>query len=386
MASASKQVIAPDAKVILSQFIRRLPQVSYKSNTVVTADIPRDDVVKRIFLRLTGSQSVTFASGSPFLGGLSFWSRLVASIQVVQNGQDTIKSIDPHLYRMANLLSSGQAPERAYSKSASAFTTRLALTELSCDGAAYQATTGYMLLNESLVISFEHPFCYEAGRGVSLWNTKGLSSAEIRFACNAVTNLIEDGNTATVTYVDDNAFLFDIEMVTVPWIPREKDFLLYKQSARRVQYSAQQTAALIDLPRGNKISGIHILARNGDTNRRLSDIAVTNLSLLLNGQRIIQRTTFLTNQQMNRIQYGVDSKKGSVAAGVYHNMQGYCYLGLLEGGDARTALDVSINAGCDLIQLQIDTAASSGNDAATYTNPVELTIMTDELAPPVARF
>jgi len=380
------QKIQIDKNVILSQFVRRLPQVSYTSNTVVTADIPRDDVIKRIYLRLTGSQSVTYSSGSPVLGGLSFFQRLMNNIQVVQNGQDTIKSIDPHVMRMANGLAYGQFPERAYSKSASAFTTRLAQTEAKSGGVAYQATTGFMLLNESLLIPFEMNLCYESGRGISLWNTKGLSSAEIRFACNAVSNLDEDGEGSTVTYADDLAFKIDVELVTVPWIPREKDFLLYKQAARRVQFSAQVSDSLIDLPRGNKISGIHLMVRNGDTNKRLSDIALTSISLLINGQRIIQRTTFLTAQQQVRAIYGVDSPKGTSAQGITHNMQGYCYLGLLEGGDARTALDVSIAAGIDLVQLQVSTAASSGTDSATYTNPVELTVMADEIAPAVARF
>lgn len=382
----AEQKIAPDARVIYSQFVRRLPQVSFQANSVVTADIPRDDVVKRIYLRLTGSQSVTYASGSPALGGLSFFQRLFNNIQVVQNGQDTIKSIDPHLMRMCNLLAYGQAPERAITKQAGAFATRLAQTELKSGGSAFQATTGYMLLNESLVIPFEHVMCYEQGRGVSLWNTKGLSSAEIRFACNAMTQLQEEPQAATVTYADDLAFKIDVELVTVPWIPREKDFLLYKQAARRVQYSAQVADSLIDLPRGNKISGIHLLVRDGDTNRRLSDTAVTSLSLLINGQRIIQRSTFITTQQQNRIVYGVDSPKGTAAQGITHNMQGYCYLGLLEGGDVRSALDVSIAAGVDLVQLQITTASASGVDPATYTNPVEVTLMTDEIAPPVARF
>lgn len=380
------QEISVNTNQIMSQFVRRLPQVSFVANSVVSAEIPRDDVVKRIYLRLTGSQQVTFGSGSPFLGGMCFFQRLFNNIQVVQNGQDTIKSLDPHLMRMANLLAFGQAPERAYTKQAGAFSTRLAQTELSSDGVAFQATTGYMLLNESLIIPFEHVMCYEAGRGVSLWNTKGLSSAEIRFACGAMTQLQEEPQAATVTYTDDLPFNVDVELITVPWIPREKDFLLYKQAARRVQYSAQVSDSLIDLPRGNRISGIHILVRDGDTNRRLSDKAVTSLSLLINGQRIIQRTTFITAQQQMRMAMGVYSPKGASAAGVTHNMQGYCYLGFLEGGDARTALDVSIAAGVDLVQLQVTTAASSGVDPATYTNPVEVTIMTDEIAPPVARF
>lgn len=382
----AEQKIQVDKGVIFSQFVRRLPQIDFRANSVVTSDIPRDDVIKRIFLRLTGSQTPTYASGSPVLGGLSFFQRLMNNIQVVQNGQDTIKSLDPHLMRMANLLAFGQAPERAYSTKNGTFTTRLAQTESQYGGAAFPTSTQQFLINESLVIPFEQVMCYEAGRGVSLWNTKGLSSAEIRFACNAVTQLQEDPQAATVTYADDLPFKIDIELITVPWIPREKDFLLYKQAARRVQYSAQVSDSLIDLPRGNKISGIHMLVRNGDTNKRLSDIAVTAISLLINGQRIIQRTTFITCQQQNRIQYGVSSPKGSASNGITHNMQGYAYLGLLEGGDSRTALDVSLAAGVDLVQLQISTASASGVDAADYTGPVEVTLMTDELAPPVARF
>ena len=387
LAPAAKSPAGPQdpGGVITSQFRRRLAQASYRANSVVSVDIPRDDVFKRIFIRMTGSVSVTYGAGSPVIGGLGMLPRLVARIDIVQNGQDTIKSLDPYMVRMQNVLVSGSAPERAYTSQAGAFTTREALTESVFGGPAYQATTGYMLFNESIAIYFEHPFMYEMGKSVSLWNTKGLSSAELRFAFNAQSNLLEDGNSASVTYADDLATLFDIELISAPAIPRESDFMLYKQTVRRVQFSAQSRDVLVDLPRGNLLSGIHLLARNGDTNKRLSDIAITDLALLINGQRLVQKTTFITLQRENRINHGISDYRGSASQGITHLLQGYAYMGLVRDGDVRTCLDTRVANNVDLVQLAVSTAASSGNDAATYTNPVELTIMTDELAPPVQR-
>ncbi len=372
--------------VITSQFNRRLQQVAFRANSVVTLDIPRDDVFKRANLRLVGSQSVTYGSGSPTIGGLGVLPRLCSRIDVVQNGQDTIKSLDLQMLRFQNFCVNGELPERAVTKQAGAFSaTKLAQTEMEYGGTAYQATTGYMLFNESLTIFFEYPYAYEVGKNVSLWNTKGLSSAEMRFAFNAVTNLQEDGVGASVTYADDIAFTIDVELVSAPSIPRSQDFMLYKQTVRRVAFTAESREYLVDLPRGNKIAGIHIMVRNGDTNKRLSDIAVTDLQLLINGQRIIQRTTFLTLQQAMRSRWNLRSPKGSAAQGVTHNLQGYAYMHLVRDGDVRSALDVSIAAGVDLVQLAITTAASSGIDGATYTNPVEVSLMIDELCEPVKR-
>ena len=372
--------------VITAQFRRRNQTVSFRANSVVTSDVPRDDVFKRIDLRLVGSQQVTFGSGSPVIGGLGVFPRLCNRIDVVQNGQDTIKSVDLYMLRMQNFLVNGEFPERAVTKQAGAFSaTKLAQTEMEFGGTAYQATTGYMLFNESLSIFFEYPFAYEVGKTVSLWNTKGLSSAEIRFAFGAVENLQEDGVGASVTYASDIPFSIDVEFVSAPSIPRETDFMLYKQTVRRYQFSAETRDYGIDLPRGNKITGVHILVRNGDSNKRLSDIAVTDIALIINGQRIVQRTTFLTSQQSMRSRWGLRSPKGSAAQGMSHNLQGYTYLHLVRDGDVRSALDASLAAGVDQVQLQISTAAASGIDPATYTNPVEVSIMVDELCEPVKR-
>jgi hypothetical protein len=235
------------------------------------------------------------------------------------------------------------------------------------------------------VISFEQPFCYEAGRSVSLWNTKGLSSAEIRFNFSSLSNLIVDGNAAAVTYADDIAMSFDVELLSAPSVSRAQDFMLYKQSVRRYTFSGAQRDTLIDLPRGNLITGIHLLARNGDTNRTLSDIVLTDIMLQVNGQRIIQKSTFRNLQRENRIQYGVHDYRATASSGVTHAMQGYAYMGLLRDGDVRTSLDSRVSNNVDLLQLVLSTGASAGTDAVTYTNPVEISVMTDELSAPISR-
>ncbi len=59
---------------------------------------------------------------------------------------------------------------------------------------------------------------------------------------------------------------------------------------------------------------------------------------------------------------------------------------LVRDGDVRSALDTKLSAGVDQVQLALTTAPSSGVDSATYTNPVEVSIMIDELSEPVKRF
>ena len=387
MATPNSQAPAIDVQgLITAQFNRRLQQVQFRPNSVVTLDVPRDDVFKRVDFRLTGSQTVTYASGSPAVGGLGFFPRICNRIDIVQNGQDTIKSVDLYMLRMQSLTVMSEQPERAYSTQAGAFSTRLGQTESEFGGFAFPATTQRILFNESVTIYFEYPYAYEVGKNVSLWNTKGLSSAEIRFAFGSMDALQEDGNGASVTYADDLAPSIEVELVSAPSIPREQDFMLYKQTVRRVQFAAEARKYLVDLPRGNLITGIHLLARNGDTNRRLSDIVLKDLSLLVNGQRIVQRTTFLTLQQKVRSRFGIRSPKASASQGITHQMQGYTYMHLVRDGDVRSALDTSLKAGVDQVQLALTTAASTGPDAATYTNPVEISIMVDELAEPVKRF
>jgi len=330
---------------------------------------------------------VTFASGSPVIGGLGVFPKLITNILINQNGSDTLKNVDPYFMRMQNaLLGNGNPPRRAITKQAGAFSTRRALTEMEYGGSAFQATTGYMLVEECISIDFENRFCYEVGKSVSLWNCRGLASANIVMQFGSYANM-DEAAAGTVTFASDLAATIDIELESAPAIPREMDFLIYKQTSQQVSWSGQQSGTLVYLPRGNLLTGIHMLARNGDASgQRLSDVCVTELELVINGQRTIKKTRWLSAQEEMKIAFGLKSAQGTAAQGITHNFQGYLYLGLVRDGVVGTALDTSLASGVDSVALKVSTAASSGTDAATYTNPILFSVMTDELAPPVKRF
>lgn len=372
--------------IIRSQFKRQLPQQTFVPSGSVSVPVPVDDCYKRAFFRLNGSFSVTYGSGSPVIGGLGIFPKLVTNIVIQQNGQDTLKNVDPYFMRMFDFLVNGELPRRALTKQAGAFSTRIPGTELEYGGSAFQATTGYMLVEECISIYFEHPLAYEHGRSASLWNCRGLASAQIVMQFGPYSN-IDEAAAGTVAFAADLPITIDIELESAPSVPRKAEFLIFKQTSQTVSYSGQQTGALIPLPRGNLLTGVHLLTRDGDANgRRLGDHVVTDIEVVLNGQRSIKKTTFRNAQEEMKIAFGLRDVRGTAAQGITHNLQGYCYLGFIRDGVVQTALDTSLNAGVDSVNLKISTGSASAPDAVTYTNPVLISVMTDELAPPVQRF
>ncbi len=377
---------AKNPRIIKSQFRRQIDSFQWVASGAKSVNVPVDDAYKRFYFEINGSFSVTYASGSPVIGGLGIFPRLVTNIVIQQNGSDTIKNVDPYFMRMFDFLVEKSLPRRAITKQAGAFSTRVPLTELEYGGSAFQATTGYMLVEEDLIIYMDHPLCYEQGKDVSIWNTRGLASAQIVMQFGPYSNLDESA-AGTVAFAADLPLTISIEAETAPSIEREREFLLFKQTSSQYSYSGAQSGALIPLPRGNLLTGVHLLARNGDASgQRLSDIVVTNMEVVLNGNKSIKKTTFRRAQKEMMAAYGLRSVQATAAQGITHPLQGYCYLGFLRDGVVATALDTSLSAGVDSVNLKIDTGSTSAPDAVTYTNPVLLSVMADELAPAPKRF
>lgn len=364
--------------LIQSERRRRLQPVSFVENQVKTLDIPRDTVIKRIEFRMNGYLSMTYSSGSPvadFAGGAS---RLCPRLDIIIDGNRTVKSVDIYMLEKEQLLWSGILGERAYTDTGAATTptTKLAGTEASLGAPfVYPTSTYYIVLNESWSIYFEMPWADYFGREATLLNVKGVSSAEIRYNFAAASNLQRyESSPVSVTY-GGISLDFVATLIEAADVPREAQFFDYKQSVKRVQFSSESRDSLVDLPKGNMLANVAFLVRNGDANKLLSDKALLDIKLLLNGTQLIQSTTFLELQQSNRMRYGVDAKKTSGN----HALMGYAFMNLIKNGDIRTALDTRVSAGVDQVQLQLTTAASSGTDAATYTNPVEISIQTGEV-------
>lgn len=376
----------PVQQGVSAEVRRRLSPVPFVSSRQASLDIPRDTVIKRIEFRLTGYFCVTYASGSPIADPVGVASRLCPRLDLVADGSRTIKSVDIYMLEKEQLLLQGVQPERAYTKTAAttAPTSIVAAAEAAYGSPFdYDATTKYNVVNESFVMHLENPWAYDAGREATMLNTKRLSSCELRFNFVDISRLQEEGGAVAVTYSDIN-LSFSVTLVEASEVPAEAKFWDWKQSVKRVQFTAESRDALIDLPRGNLLCGIGFLVRDGGTNKLLSDTALKDIKLMINGQRLIQSTTLIELQQAgNRSRYGIVANKVAPSFGrttVLHPLQGFAYMNLLKNGDIRSAIDTSNTAGVDQIQLQVTTAASSGMDAATYTtNPVEVSIMTSEV-------
>lgn len=365
--------------IIQAEARRRLAPVSFSSGQLKTLDLPRDTVIKRMEVTLQGSLIATYGSGSPLFQD-DFMSKLCNRMDVVIDGQRTVKSIDFEIQRYLNNIYSGNYPRRRYGTAAT-LTTLQGTTEWLYGTVAYPATTEYFWIDESVVVHFEMPLSYAYDqRMATLLNIKDVSSAECRFSFADVSNLLQFGNAATPNYSSVNLD-FVCTLIENRAVPRDQQFYDFKETVKRVSYSAQVQGSLIELNRGNALAGISMMVKNGSTNKTLSDVAVTDTALIVNGQQIIQATKFKDLQRSNQSRYGVND----LIASSSHVSQGHAFMNLINSGRIDSALNTSVGAGVDQVQLQVSTAASTGVDPATYTNGVELSLWQMEIAAVPAR-
>jgi hypothetical protein len=98
----------------------------------------------------------------------------------------------------------------------------------------------------------------------------------------------------------------------------------------------------------------------------------------VNGSTSIQATKFRELMNDNKVRFGMGDDQFVSGA---HALQGFAYMNLMKNGDLLSGLDTRLVAGTSQVQLLVSTAASSGVDPATYTNPVELSVLQQQLIP-----
>lgn len=357
---------------------RKLQALSFAENQILSRDLPRDTVLKAIQLRLSGSVVTTFGSGTPVADALSTFDNIIPRIDVIVNGSRTVKSVRPYLMRMQQLFTTQILAERKSSAGASAAAGNNPTADA---GFTYGSTTNLTSAAESIYLPFEMVYCdLGMGREATWLNLKGVASAELRLTCGAFSSLLGFGNTAPVVF---SASTLSVDIVTVEAqdVPPQIVFSDWKQTTKELTFSAQTTSYAIDINRGNKLSGIMILARDGAagttttaSGKLRSNLAVTNINLKVNGQTDIKNTSFLNLQAENRQRYGINAPYASNVSLI----DGVAHMNLIARKDISTALDVSPPL-VDNVQLFVDT-----NDSTTvsYTNPVSLTVMTEEVVNP----
>lgn len=364
------------ALVIQTEIARKLPSVSYVENQPQRVKLPTDTALKRLNVRLSGSFSVTYASGSPVADASGIFNRICPTVEVSVDGQALIKSMQPFAYQQMQYFLRGILGEQRYSTSSSAPTTKIGLTDGTLG--AFPATTYYVVINECITIDFEDKWAYEYGSDLALLNLKRSSNPELRFYFSSFAN-IQDANSSSVsvTYAA-NTLQFDITTVEAQDVGIDDQFFILKEYQLSKQFSAQSQDAVFDLNCGNLVQGMLFIVRNGDASKSLSNKPLTRIQLRLNGVVTIADTTLLELQSSNRARRGIYAPTASNVS----RIDGCAYLPLMRNGDIRTCLNTSTEAGVKQLQLLLTTASSSGNDAATYTNPVEVTVIVQEVLVP----
>jgi hypothetical protein len=357
---------------------RKLQSLAFAENTILSRDLPKDTVLKGIQLRLSGSVTTTFASGTPVADALSTFDNIIPRIDIIVNGSRTVKNVRPYMMRMQQLFFSNTLAERKSSAGASAAAGNNPTADA---GFTYGSTTNLTSVAETIYLPFEMVYCdLGSGRELTYLNLKGVASAELRLTCAAFSTLLGFGNTAPVVY-SASTLSIDIVCIEQRDVPYNFVFSDWKQTTKEITFPAQVTQSAIDINRGNKLTGIMLLARDGAagttttaTGKVRSNLVLTNLNLKINGQSDIISTNFLSQQAENRARYGVNAPFASNVS----LLDGVCHLNLISRKDIRSALDVAPPM-VDNVQLFVDTNDSS---TVSYTNPVSVTVMTEELVLP----
>lgn len=363
------------SNVVRAERSRRFPIVPFISGNLASLDIPRDSIYKSFDVTLAGAVSPTY-TGTYTTDVSTTIDALIQRIDVVINGNRTVKSVRPWLCATKSLYYTAIQPERKSSAGAAA----LVPPNPTADGGfAVPTSTQFTTVRETITIYFEDVLSTEPRSG-SFLNLKGAASAEIRFNFGTYSNLEAKNNAATsISYATGT---FNIEVSTREAPDLNGTFIDLKETTKSVNISAQVTDQAIDINRGNFVRGIWLLVRDGGTALQpFTNTAITGLQLVANGFFPIKQygtastQGFLKLQSENRANYGLNV---AYAANV-SRIDGIAYMDLLNNRNSGTALDARF---LDNLQLLISTAAA-GSGATYTTNAVSLTLQTDEYVMPV---
>lgn len=350
---------------------RKLQPVVLTGSGVLSRDIPKDTVIKRIQLRLKGSITTTFASGTPVSRADGIFNSLINSVQVVINGGRFVKNVIPHLTRMQQFFNTGIMAERG----SSAGSSEVYIPTVS-SGFTFGTTGQVTTVAESISIPFEFIWAkLESERALTWLDTRAVSSAEIRFVQNPFTSLQSQANTAPVVY-SASTLQIDITLVEAVGVPTGTAFMDFRQTTKDLQFTAQVAQSQVEINRSNSLAGLWFYAKDGAagssttaTDRLASNSLVTNLSLKVNGSVDLKSTDFVNLQSENRARYGINAPYASNVSAI----DGVAHMNFINNsiGDA-------INTkGVDSLYLFVDTNSTT---YTSYTNPAILTIQTDEIA------
>lgn len=367
---------------ITADISRRIETQSFQPSSVMAFKVPRDSVFKALQVRLIGAIQTDFASGTPVAEARSPMANLINYIDINANGGTTIKNVTPWMLHIQQLMSSVVFGVRKASAGASAASPSENVTADS--KFVYGTDDQYTSIVESVMIFFENVMSSDGMK--TLWDTRGLASAEMKLATGAYSSLLGYGNTAPVIYAN-STLQVQLSSVETQNIPRNIYFATWKQTTKSKSFTAQVSDDLVDISRGNFLQGLMIEAHDGAagsattaTGKLLSNILLTELKLIINGSLYLQNTTFGDLQDKNRNRYGINAPFATNVS----LLDGMAYLDLLSPKSGQKF--GSIDSAQDLRAPNVDACqlAVSTSSSATYTSTAYCNIMTNEIVPPQA--
>lgn len=215
----------------------------------------------------------------------------------------------------------------------------------------------------------------ESERMLTWFDTRDLSSCEVRLQQNPYTSLQSAANTAPVTY-GNSTLQIAITLVEAVGVPKGMKFMDYRQTTKDIPITAQVTNSQVEINRGNALAGLLFYVKNGQagssttaTDRLASNELVTDLSLKLNGSVDLKTTTFKLLQAENRARYGVLAQYSSNVT----QLDGVAHMNFI-----INSINDAVNTknGVDSLYLYF----SSSNISGDYANTAFMTIQTDEIA------
>lgn len=384
-------VFNPSAGFLNAEARRTLSSPTY-GTAPSTVQVQRDTVIKRMMLKLILQTDVTYAAGSPVTSTQGVFDRICPRVELNVNGNRIVKSVRPHIARLNSMLVNGCLPRRAFVTGAAAATKSRASLEWYAGTVAYPATTQFMLFNEAFELNFENPWGYGGSRYMTELDIRDVASCDLWFYWANMTNLQQDGVGATVTYDNQSVQVIPqiIENRARPRPQAGQVLFDYVETSFSRSYTGQANNQQIDLQTGNYLMGLGLFVNNGDTNMLPASNLLQQISLMINGSSAIQGPVSHADLlDSNQCRFGVPSPLGPrsvststlVAAVDVEPLQGFAHMNLIRNGDWNTAINTSRQAGVDAVKLQFNTPSASGIDAATYTNPLQVTVHTHEIRP-----
>lgn len=323
------------------------------ANQQSTFPLPRNYSLVALEFELVADMSR--ASTTPNAGGPkdSAPAQLVRSLDLVANGQDTLRRIDMETLHRKNQLQFGTRP-RIYAEAWAGFAD---------------------VTREILKVAARLPFAMP--RAISqvdtLLDTAAMSSLDLLITWGAGMDTMNDlwpgtGTAESVTVTDAKLHITAIEYVGSP---AGQNYALWKENWLRKQVTAVDNSFQIKLPFASNLNYRGILLKTHSDGDQVDSIipynglAILNKMTLRSGTEIYLHEIAQLLQVQNRLQHAMEvPERTGTAAALNHRLQelvleGYYYIDFCRDGRLSEMLDTTMLSD---LELNIEVAHPGTND------------------------